>query len=260
MKSHSRNEKTMEETFSPFSGETFRFRCGKDVPCFNECCAKLRLILTPYDILRLKHRLRMSSGRFLEQYTETVFEEQCRFPMVKLRMTSGESGACPFVSPDGCTVYEDRPVACRIYPLGRAYSIVEGRGAQEKFFIVREPHCLGFREDRQWNLKDWMRHEGVDAYNAVNDPWAEIVTSNRSLRGGNPTQKHQMFFMASYNLDAFRKFVFHSKFLDVFHVAPAVKETIRQDDRALLRFAWGWLKFSLFGDKNGPIGPRHPQP
>ena len=34
--------------------DTFRFGCGPHVPCFTECCGKLELVLTPYDVLRLK--------------------------------------------------------------------------------------------------------------------------------------------------------------------------------------------------------------
>ena len=43
--------------FKPLADNLFRFSCHKDVPCFTKCCAKLRLILTPYDILRMKNRL-----------------------------------------------------------------------------------------------------------------------------------------------------------------------------------------------------------
>ncbi len=34
--------------------ETFRFACHSQLPCFTRCCADLKLVLTPYDILRLK--------------------------------------------------------------------------------------------------------------------------------------------------------------------------------------------------------------
>ena len=40
----------------------FKFRCHPGVSCFTECCGKTTIILTPYDILRLKNRLRITSG------------------------------------------------------------------------------------------------------------------------------------------------------------------------------------------------------
>lgn len=237
-----------QSIFRPLKG-SFRFRCHKEISCFNKCCAKLRLILTPYDILRMKNRLGLSSEAFLEKYTETVIEKQSRFPMVKLRMEQG-GGACPFVTGEGCSIYRDRPGACRLYPVGRASTKVEGEDdAREKFFLVRESHCLGFEEDMSWTVEEWLAHEGVKEYNAMNDEWMEIITSSKRFGSGDNTRKFQMFFMASYNLDSFRNFVFESRFLDLFRVDEKLREDLRSDDVALMKFGFTWLRFSLFGDK-----------
>ena len=58
-----------------------QFRCHKDIDCFNACCKNIDIMLTPYDILRLKQRLGITSTEFLRQYTEP-FEfarGQCRW-------------------------------------------------------------------------------------------------------------------------------------------------------------------------------------
>ena len=47
-----------------------QFRCHKDIDCFNACCKNIDIMLTPYDILRLKKRLGITSTEFLRQYTE----------------------------------------------------------------------------------------------------------------------------------------------------------------------------------------------
>jgi hypothetical protein len=156
---------------------------------------------------------------------------------------------CPFVRSLGCTIYEDRPGACRIYPIGRASMRVEQeKEAREKFFVVREKHCLGFGESRAWSVEQWMADQGVDEYNAMNDQWLEIISSRRALGPEkDASRKLQMFFMASYNLDKFRKFVFESKFLRVFDVPPGLADRMAREDTALLKFAFDWLKFSLFG-------------
>ena len=49
--------------------EAFRFACGPEVTCFNDCCRDLNQALTPYDTLRLKRSLGVPSGRFLAQFT-----------------------------------------------------------------------------------------------------------------------------------------------------------------------------------------------
>lgn len=239
--------------FKPFTGDTFCFNCHKDIPCFNECCAKLRLILTPYDVLRLKNRLGLSSDEFLENYTDTDMKSHSRFPMARLRMRDDEKRTCPFVTQEGCSVYEDRPGACRLYPVGRASRMVDSdgeRNARDKFFLVEESHCFGFQEERRWTLDKWLLHEGVSEYNSINDKWLEITNSSKSLGPKEVIQKKvQMFFMASYNLDKFRDFVFKSRFFDFFDVDEQLKERLESDDEALLRFAFDWLKFSLFGEK-----------
>lgn len=245
------NRKEKPELFTTLEGNTFRFLCHKGVPCFNQCCARLNLILTPYDIVRMKNHLGLSSDQFLDIHTETRLDKHARFPMVVLRMQADREKKCPFVSPEGCTIYQDRPAACRIYPLGRAALKVDhDKETKEKFFVVHEEHCLGFREDRLWTLEEWLADQGVHEYNVMNDGWLEIIGSPKSLGPGKDIpRKIQMFFMASYNLDKFRQFIFGSKFFDLFDVDPEHQKRLGSDDVALMTFAFDWLKFSLFGEK-----------
>jgi len=239
-----------EAVFRPLTENRFHFACHRDIPCFTRCCARLRLVLTPYDILRIKRRLELSSDEFLAQYTESFIDPHNRFPLVKLKMDGGREGYCPFVSREGCTIYQDRPEACRLYPIGRASAIADGATqAQEKFFVVAESHCLGLQERRVWTLEEWLDHEGVREYAAMSDAWRGIITSSKTLGpGAHLEKKHQMFFMASYNLDKFRDFLFKSRFFDRFQVDPDLKIQLEKDDMALMRFAWDWLRFSLFGE------------
>lgn len=247
-----------DEIFRPLTGNTFQFNCHKGISCFTECCAKLRLALTPYDILRMKNRLGMSSDQFLDKHTDTDLTLHWRFPMVRLRMMENEKKTCPFVTPDGCTIYEDRPGACRLYPVGRAARLdnaADEDNPRDKFFLVNESHCLGFHEERPWTLEEWLNHEGVSKYNAMNDKWLKIVGSKKVLGPQELIQKKlQVFFMASYNLDKFRSFLFKGRFFDRFAVNQDTKQAIKDDDEALMDFALDWLRFSLFGEKT--LSPR----
>jgi Fe-S-cluster containining protein len=174
-----------------------------------------------------------------------------RFPVVTLQMAADENRRCPFVTQDGCTVYEDRPGACRIYPVGRGAVKVEGEATvRERFFLVREAHCLGFQEDREWTLAQWTADQAVDEYNTMNDAWMQIFTVKKELGENREVQsKLKMFYMASYNLDRFREFIFQSRFLTLFDIAPNLTERLASDDVALMRFAFEWLRFSLFGER-----------
>lgn len=193
----------------------------------------------------------MSSDQFLDRYAVMNLKKHPRFPMMTLKMSSDQRKTCPFLTSAGCDLYEDRPGACRIYPLGRAaLKVDEEKDTREKYFIVHEDHCLGFKEDREWSVEEWMANEGVVEYNAMNDQWLEITSSPRSLgKKEEIPKKIQMFSMASYNLDKFRAFIFNSRFFDLFEVPQDLREKLRSDDVALMVFAFDWLKFSLFGEK-----------
>ena len=62
-----------------------------------------------------------------------------------------------------------------------------------------------------------------------------------------------MFFIGCYDLDTFRRLVFKSSFLDRFDVAPDLAERLKSDDFELLRFAFRWLRFALFGEPTIPL-------
>jgi hypothetical protein len=57
-----------------------------------------------------------------------------------------------------------------------------------------------------------------------------------------------MVYMACYDLDAFRRFVFESSFLDRFDIEERIQRRIRTDDAELTAIAYRWLNFSLFGE------------
>jgi uncharacterized protein len=243
------------EPFEYLEDNAFSFACHPGLSCFTECCRDLRLALTPYDILRLKNRLNLTSSDFLDQYTVIKTGEHNGFPAVLLKMQEDERRTCPFVTPSGCSLYEDRPGACRIYPIGRASSRTQGQTqAREFHFIVKEAHCLGFNEPKQWRVEEWSQDQGLQPYAFFNDLWTEIITHKGSL-GPEETvsKKMQMFFMACYNLDQFRRFVFQSTFLRRFEVPEERAQKAEKDDEELLTLALQWLKFSLFGEKGLPL-------
>ena len=233
----------------PLASEKLKFFCHHGISCFTACCADLHLILTPYDILRMRRRLRLSSAEFIAQYTTPDEHRESIFPLVCLKMTDNEERQCPFVSPQGCTIYEDRPGACRLYPLGRAASS-DSSGTQEGefYFFVQEAHCLGFLEQREWTVEEWIQDQGVRLYNEMNRPWIEIITSKSRRVRELTEQKLAMFHMVSYNLERFREFVFNTTFLKVFDIAPEEIKKAASDEVKLMKLGMSWLKFALYGE------------
>jgi Fe-S-cluster containining protein len=246
---------SIQEIFDHLEGDSFSFACHPGVTCFTECCRDLNLVLTPYDLLRLRKALNLNSSDLLDQFTIIKPNEHNGFPAVGLKMNDDERRTCPFVTPSGCRIYNDRPGACRIYPIGRASSRTQGQeGAREFYFVVREAHCQGFQESRSWTVTGWSEDQGLAPYSVFNDLWTEIITHKGTRISAEAVeQKLQMFFMASYNLDQFRQFVFKSSFLRRFTIPEETVKKIETDDEELLKLAIQWLKFFLYGEKTIPL-------
>ncbi len=238
-----------EAGFKPV-GQRFQFDCHPGVPCFNACCGKLNLVLTPYDILRLARNLGLSTGDLVENHTVAA-QEKSRWPLIRLKMDEKAGGDCPFLKPEGCGVYPDRPSACRIYPLARAVSRGYGPGeVMEQFFVVEESHCQGFAEERHWTVAEWVADQGLIPYHRFNDRWMAVVTHPKGPGSGPEAEKNRrMFYLASYNLDRFRDFVFQTKFLDLFEIDPIRLSRLKDNDEELLALAMDWLAFAFTGEK-----------
>lgn len=233
-------------------GSKFRFSCSKGLSCFTQCCGDVNIFLSPYDVLRMKRALKLSSGKFLQKYTLPPLLADQKLPVVMLKMKNDARKSCPFVTPEGCSIYEDRPWACRMYPLGMASSKTAQRADGEEFcFIVDEEFsCLGLKEGQEWTVEEWWKNQGIDIYNKKNEPYKEITLHKLFCEGkGLGPAKSQMFYLACYDLDRFRKLIFKSSFLKRFEIEDEVIKKIKKDDEALLDFGFKWLRFSLFAEK-----------
>lgn len=239
----------------------FKFRCHKGISCFNKCCRHTDILLTPYDILRIKKRLGISSGEFLKKYTYTHIDEKSSHPYAVLKMMDDSEGKCPFVTPGGCSIYEDRPTNCRYFPVGQGLMIKElekGSTNEEFYFFIREPNCLGYQEDKEWTIETWRIDQGVDLYDKMNREWKEI-----QLRRDNPGQpkldpkKQPLIYMASYDVDEFRKFIFKSRFLDILDIDKEEVEKIKTDEIALMKFGFRYLKYILMLEETLKVKEEH---
>lgn len=228
--------------------DSFQFGCHPGVPCFNKCCSDVNIFLTPYDIVRLKNRLGIKSWEFLDKYTLMPIEAGQHYPIVLLKMTEDEHKRCPFVDADkGCTVYEDRPWPCRMYPVGKASPKHEE--AHPFYFMMKEDVCEGFEETTNWTIRGWIEDQKAKSWDDAGEKFKEVTLHDFFSENKLAPPQMEMFHMVAYNLDKFREFVFESSFLQRFEVDDATVEAIRGDDEALLDFGYNWLRFSLFKEK-----------
>ncbi|MFO7748848.1 MAG: YkgJ family cysteine cluster protein [Desulfobacteraceae bacterium] len=232
---------------------TFKFKCHKGVSCFTDCCRGINIMLTPYDILTMRKKLDLSSEEFLAIYTDLHLLEKADLPVVTLKLLDDERKSCPFVKDkEGCIIYEDRPTTCRYYPLGvGSLSYASDHSDEDEFFFtVKEDHCKGFEEDKEWTVAEWREDQGIDLRDKVNAGWTDLIVRKKSVPDSIKLseQSKQMFFLACYNIDKFRKFVFESTFLSRYEYNENLIEEIKNDEVKLLQFGFEWMKSTLFGE------------
>ncbi|MGA8007284.1 MAG: YkgJ family cysteine cluster protein [Burkholderiales bacterium] len=99
----------------------FSYACGR---C-SRCCRNKGIMLNPYEVLRLARNQDLVTTDFIARFTERS----------GTKLKQRDDGSCVFLGAQGCGVHADRPLVCRIYPLGRHVSPED-----EETFSELEPH------------------------------------------------------------------------------------------------------------------------
>jgi Fe-S-cluster containining protein len=227
--------------------DKFRFLCKRGLECYTKCCRDITIFLTPYDIIRMKTALDVSSEVFLRRYTITLLGDK-GLPVVILRLCEDEDKSCPFVTPEGCTIYENRPWSCRIYPLQPESTKSTEKSGRKYFSVLDIPFCRGFAEDKVLTVMEWKEEQGIPIYEEMEQHLKRITMNERLIKNKITNKSIQdMYYMSCYDLDRFRRFVFESKFLQLFEIASDTAEKIKHDDAELYKFAMKWLEYGLLG-------------
>ncbi|MCB1849265.1 MAG: YkgJ family cysteine cluster protein [Gammaproteobacteria bacterium] len=232
-------------------GSRLKFRCYRGISCYNACCKKADITLTPYDVIRLKDRLGKSSSEFLRDHTVPFRMDKDGLPGVKL-MTDDE-GVCNFMNEAGCSVYSDRPTACRYYPLGHMSMLSTGAKSDEThYFLVHEEHCKGHAEELEQSIAEYLKSQETAQYDEMNREWMQLMLKRRSMGptvGRPPEATLQLFFMASYDMERFRRFVLSENFRNSYQLDDSTYEVLAKEDLSLMQFGVRFMRQAFFGER-----------
>ena len=232
------------------AGSSFCFDCHPRLDCFTQCCSDVNIVLTPADVLALSRKTGLTTGEFLDRHTLSPITKDLHLPVIMLRMGEAPEKRCPFVSESGCSVYDARPWACRMYPVGMALPPARaGAPPDPAYFLFEDDFCHGRQGGRTWSVDGWQRDQGLEARDALEQGFRDLVGHPWFIGGRQlDPRRIEAFFMAAYDLDTFRHFVFSTTFVKRFELDEALVETMRTNDEALLLFGFRWLRFALFGE------------
>jgi uncharacterized protein len=134
--------------------EAFGYECHR---CLN-CCRNKVIQLNPYEIARLARNRGLSTTAFRANHTVDGGGTE---------LSQKPDGTCVFLGPAGCTVHSDRPLVCRLYPLGRH----RGFDGTERFSrVTPHPRSEGEYHTRS-NIRDYVRSQGAEPFIAAADEY-----------------------------------------------------------------------------------------
>lgn len=124
--------------------DVFRFGCRR---CGRCCCNRTKPInLMGYDIYNLAKDLGRTPLEILQRYTSNSIGPTSMMRIVYLRERS--DGTCPLLYKNKCSVQRNKPVVCRVYPLGRVCA--EG----QIVYMIQDNPCHG--KDYEIKVSDWI--------------------------------------------------------------------------------------------------------
>ena len=145
---------------------------------------------------------------FWRKYTRSFLSKVGNIPVVQLLMDP-QSLYCPFVAEEGCRVYENRPWACRMFPLDLSSTDAQFR------LIAGKERCKGLSERSKGTVRDWLECQGVLEYAEMDREFQSVVPER--FKPGAPMNEGlgRVLFIA-YDLDRFAELLKDGRFL-MFH-------------------------------------------
>lgn len=163
--------------------------CGPE-GCPSTCCKNgPHVVLNPYEISLIC----ASAGISYEDLLDVVETDRVNgFPLVMLP----RDPACHFWTEQGCRVYAARPLACRLFPLGRVYD-----DGWSHIVLPDRNLCSGLLSEPSRTLADYLREQDTRVQIEMADRWIEFVSNIEHMQVPDRTVTSIAFHMLVYSPD-----------------------------------------------------------
>lgn len=149
-------------------GGTFQFECEM---CGN-CCRKRKepIIITGVDVYRIAKALNVKTTDILSKHTELYIGDNSHLPVIVLKERL--DGSCSFLRKGRCSIQQNKPAVCALYPLGRFYNSQE-----KKFHYFMNPHTChaSHKTGKDWTLQEWMDLFGLKESEEMAIEWSRLL-------------------------------------------------------------------------------------
>ncbi len=158
--------------------------------CDANCCKNgPHIILNPYEISLICAAARLS----YEDLLDVVETDRVNgFPLVMLP----RDPACHFWTEAGCRIYEGRPLACRLFPLGRVFD-----DSRSHIVLPERNRCAGLLPSPTRTLAEYLEGQGAATQILMQDRWIEFVTDMEQFGFPDKPVTSVAFHMLVYSPD-----------------------------------------------------------
>jgi Fe-S-cluster containining protein len=136
------------------------------------CCFGKAVMLNPWELLSFSKEKKITSRKFRDLY--------CEFGGIRLRFNGkpdkkGQQACSQYVDNVGCSVHLGRPLACRLYPLGRqiqfnkAHYIYQG----DKFPCLYD--CSEVLELPKLSVGEYLKGQEADQFEKAQDEYLIVM-------------------------------------------------------------------------------------
>ena len=136
------------------------------------CCFGKTVMLNPWELLCFSKEKKITSREFRDLY--------CEFGGIQLRFDGkpdkkGQPACSQYVNNVGCSVHQGRPLACRLYPLGRqiqfnkAHYIYQG----ETFPCLN--NCAEVLELPKLSVGEYLKGQEADLFEKAQDEYLIVM-------------------------------------------------------------------------------------
>lgn len=136
------------------------------------CCFGNQVLINPWELAALANEKNISSRDFREQY--------CDLKGVRLLFNGvigfkNQKSCSQYIKNKGCSVHNSRPLACRLFPIGRQIQA----NKSTYFFQGANFPCLNgcpeVTESTLLSVKDYLKGQNTQIFEEAQDAYLELV-------------------------------------------------------------------------------------
>lgn len=178
------------------------------------CCHDMgdSIRLDPMDLFMLQRQSGLAFQQLLGKHIELTVVKGMILPYLKM---DEKTLSCTFLSEERCSIHENRPGLCRLFPLGREYE-----NGEMKYILLKDT-CE--REMTKVKISKWIGMPEISKYHRFVLDWHELtrkcqqvlesMQDEETAKSINLYLLHQ-FFQKPYNLSD----DFYQQFYERYHI------------------------------------------